>query len=315
MRTNLTIYLFAAALASLPINAEETTEPPISAAPPDAIQLIGSEQSIQGVYHARCLDRSSSNVCWLRITEQAENDLRIKLLQNYNNLATITVVYRDFEGFQRDSIENGRLLIEADGTFFFDIKSANAVSTVTITRQSKQTPKALKPDRTAKKQDNGLDISLFYVWDDNNSADSNALAISSARYGIGLWTQNRVGFAAFKGTDTIGVAKTNGAVVNTKARYETTGVGVGFRLWSNRSVTLENHIYYVDAQPLLASLTNVCETCTDRSFESQNYVQTSVNLKTNSKGLNIGWMLTWKWLEETPNADRLSSGFYLEALF
>jgi hypothetical protein len=44
-------------------------------------------------------------------------------------------------------------------------------------------------------------------------------------------------------------------------------------------------------------------------------LQTTVNLKTNSKGVNFGWMFTWKFLENEINVDSLSSGFYLEAQF
>lgn len=320
MRLPLSLFFaLTVGLMHSPLSAEEGIETLEPSPKPDATEIVGVEQSVKGTYHARCLRSASTDVCWLRITEQAKQNIRTKLLQNYNNVASITLVYSDFEGFQRNTQEDSRLLVEADGTFYFDVVESNQVSTVTVTRLSDQ-PLPPSQEENEDRADRGinnneLDVSLFYVWDNNNSATEDALALSSQRYGIGLWSQNRLGFVAFQGTDTLGIAKSNGDVVNAKASYDTTGIGVGFRLWANRSITLENHIYYVDAQPLTTSLNTVCDTCTDRVFDSQNYLQATVNLKTNSKGINVGWMLTWKWLEETPNLDRVSGGFYLEALF
>lgn len=287
----------------------------------DLSSLIGTEQFISGTYTGQCLDEARRATCWNRITDQAKRDLMAKLSENYINTVNVQAIYVDFEGRQRDQYEDRRYSSTADGRFYFDMVAANNVSSIQV--QRKDAKPAVKPPinrapEVAKvEKDTGpdFDVSLSYTWDGNDSATFNSTAISSGRLGFGVWADNRLGFVAFSGEDTVGIGTSNTRVKNSSASYSTTGVGMGVRLWKNRDFTLENHVYYVDAQPFEADIINLCSDCTDRTFRSEDYLQTTVNLKTNSKGINIGWMLTWKWLDNTANVDKLSGGWYVEVLF
>ncbi|MFQ3228928.1 hypothetical protein [Reinekea sp.] len=287
----------------------------------DLSSLIGTEQSISGAYTGQCLDEARRATCWNRITDQAKRDLMTKLSENYTNIVNVRAIYIDFEGRQRDQYQDGRYTSTADGEFYFDIVAANNVSSIQV--QRKDAKPAVKPppepaaDIAKPKKDSGpdFDVSLSYTWDGNDSATFNSTAISSGRLGVGIWADNRLGFVAFSGEDTLGIGTSNSRVKNSSASYSTTGVGMGVRLWKNRDFTLENHVYYVDAKPFEADIINLCSDCTDRTFRSEDYLQTTMNFKTNSKGVNIGWMLTWKWLDNTVNVDKLSGGWFVEVLF
>ena len=287
---------------------------------------IGSEQFIDGLYSSSCLDAENGDICWQRIVRQAENDLTAELSGQGMDQTPIALRYIDFEGRQRDQYQQKRLTMTADGRFFFeviafedkvtdtyiDIRRKNSSQPVVETR-SEQAPKTTTKAKPS--EPDLLDISLFYVWDGNDRALHNDLAISSDRWGIGIWANNRLGFAAFKGTDRVGIASDNQTVKNASGHYETTGIGMGFRLWKNRGITLENMLYYVDAQPYRTLVNPDCDSCDAQVFTADNYLQATVNLKTNSHGVNVGWMFTWKVLENQPNLDSLSSGLYLELQF
>lgn len=288
--------------------------------------LIGSEQSIEGVYTGNCLDHSTSDICWQRISAQAASDLRANLEQQYGDSRSIDLTYVDFEGRQRDQYENKRLTMTADGRFYFDVSAHSdnkTVATVTIHRKEERNVKAtpINPDQQheqpqqPKAKDDPIDITLFYSWDGNDQALNNDLAISSDRWGMGVWANNRIGFLAFQGTDTLGIADARENVINAKAKYQTTGIGLGFRLWDTRGINIENALYYVDAKPFTTQVKPNCATCTAVNFTAEDYLQATVNIKTNSRGVNVGWMFTWKVLEQVQNLDSLSSGFYIEAQF
>lgn len=293
----------------------------------DAASLIGSEVSIDGQYTGSCLNERNGDICWQRIISQAADDLWQRLAVEHGSLDAIDLRYSDFEGRQRDQYRDKRLEMTADGRFYFDVIDYDAApKTTQITIQRKDEPvkvtprpeptvKPAEPVETKPAKEDNLDITLFYVWDGNDMAQHDDLAISSDRWGLGVWANNRIGFVAFKGQDTVGIAADNEDVKNASGHYDTLGVGMGFRLWKNRGITLENMIYYVDTEPYQATVSPNCDSCTDRTFESQDYLQTTMNLKTNSKGINFGWMFTWKFLENETNIDALSSGFYIEALF
>ncbi len=290
--------------------------------------LIGSEQFIDGQYSGSCLDSSNGDICWQRIVRQAEADLYLKLERQGPMPYNVGLAYTDFEGRQRDQYQQKRLEMTADGRFYFKVieRTERTDDTyISITRSDRITEKYQDPKTTPSEQPmpikdkpkkekeyDKVDITLFYTWDGNDSALQNDLAISSDRWGVGLWANNRIGFAAFRGSDKIGIADENQRVVNASGSYETTGVGMGFRLWNTRAVTVENMIYYVDAQPYRTLVAPDCDTCTDQTFRADNYLQATVNLKTNSHGINVGWMMTWKLMDPQPNLDTLSSGFYLE---
>jgi hypothetical protein len=293
-----------------------------------ATDLINTELFIEGQYSGNCLDERNGDVCWQRLIREARSDLLSELERQYGDLDQIDLAYLDFEGRQRDEYANKRLEMTADGKFFFKAVPAGSLQSetrVSIHRSESKQAKPLPAEETTsapnetkpskpKKQDN-LDFTLFYVWDGNDTAAHENLAISSDRWGVGLWAKNRVGFSVFKGTDTLGIGSDRENVKNDSASYETLGVGMGYRLWNTRGITMENMLYLVDAKPYAGTVSPNCASCTDVSFASKDYLQATVNLKTNSKGVNVGWMLTWKILEDASNVDALSSGFYLEAQF
>ena len=287
--------------------------------------LIGKELSIKGIYSGSCLDERNGDLCWQRIVRQAREDLFRSLEPQHGNLNSIDLLYTDFEGRQRDEYKNKRLEMTADGRFFFEAVDRDSVqpsSNISIRRKDARVQerpsmpaKPETPTQNQQREKDKIDVTLFYVWDGNDTALSNDLAISSNRWGAGVWANNRIGFVAFQGTDQLGIGDRRENVKNDSGTYKTTGVGMGFRMWDTRGITLENLVYYVDAQPYSATVSPDCDTCTPLSFQSEDYLQATVNLKTNSHGLNVGWMFTWKVLEDQSNIDTLSSGFYVEAQF
>ena len=308
-----------------------------SASPIDSIEstgrLIGSEQFIDGVYRSTCQDSGNGDLCWQRIVQQAQSQLFDRLTGADIDLSFDALRYLDFEGRQRDERKRQQLEMTADGRFFFRVVDVSLTPIATTgmridrqaspaTRRVPQTPpvdqvppvtKASSP----KKADTGseLDVTVFYSWDGNDLAQSDHLAISSGRFGVGLWAQNRIGFAIFSGHDQVGIADDEDVVKSAGGGYDTLGIGMGFRLWPERALSLENMLYYVDAQPYRALIDPGCTGCTGRTYQSDDYVQATVNLKTNSDGINVGWMFTWKLLQPTSGFDTLSSGLYLELQF
>lgn len=295
-----------------------------------ASALIGQEMSVNGTFAERCPDDRNSDLCWSGIIEQAAEQLRAKLASRHDNVEALTFRYVEFEGWQRDRYQDRSLEVTADGTFYFDVLAAGDYdATISLERswdrpdhpaqptepETSDQPSDQNPPKAAQSDPDVLDMTLFYVWDGNDRAASDVLAISAERWGAGLWANNRLGFTVFKGTDQLGIGDDDENVKTTRQHYDTLGVGMGYRLWANRAITLENMLYYVDAEPFQGTVAPDCDRCTPRTFRSDNYAQTTVNLKTNSKGLNVGWMFTWKFLETESALDKLSSGFYLELQF
>lgn len=290
-----------------------------------ASDLVGTEQFIEGQYKGSCLDEGYGDLCWQRVVSQARSDLFNTLENDLVGVETIDLIYVDFEGRQRDDYREKRLEITADGRFFFDVvdvASKPPETSMEIRRDYEEAPNPVSPEPATvvekpKESDrkDAIDVTLFYTWDGNDSAEEDYLAVSSDRFGVGIWANNRIGFAAFSGEDTLGIAASNNDVKNASNKYDTFGVGLGVRLWNTRGITLENMLYYVDARPYQANIAPNCSSCTPRDFEADDYVQATVNLKTNSNGVNFGWMFTWKFLESELNYDQLSSGLYLEVQF
>ncbi|WP_320827581.1 hypothetical protein [Reinekea sp.] len=308
-----------------------------SASPIDSIEstgpLIGSEQFIDGVYRSTCPDVRNGDRCWQRIVQQAQSDLLDRLTGADIDLSFDALRYLDFEGRQRDTPNRQQLEMTADGRFFFRVVDVSltpiAATGMRIERQNRpvtqpasQTPPVIKKPSISKvhapaKVDAGpeMDITVFYSSDGNDLAQTDHLAISSGRCGVGLWAQKRIGFAIFSGHDQVGIADDEDLVKSADGGYDTFGIGMGFRLWPERALTVENMLYYVDAQPYRALIDPGCTGCTGRTYQSDDYVQATVNLKTNSDGINLGWMFTWKLLQPTTGFDSLSSGLYMELQF
>lgn len=288
-----------------------------------ANELLGEEVSITGVYTGSCMVRPSDDACWQRIVRQAREDLRSQLRAEYDDIDTIDFRYHDFEGRQRDQIKGRSLESTADGTFYFDVVEAGTLvsrGSINVQRKDERRTEALAENPATRSQpspaekEDTLDIAIYYAWDVNNTGPSDELVLSADRFGLNLWAENRIGFGVFTGRDRTGIANEENRVTHNGGRYDTYGVGLGLRAFDSRTVTVEGMLYYVDAAPFVTTVAPNCEGCTSRVFEADNYWQTSLNLKTNNKGLNFGWMLTWKLLE-LENFDSFSGGFYLEAQF
>ncbi|MEJ2043054.1 MAG: hypothetical protein P8X74_04785 [Reinekea sp.] len=287
-------------------------------------ELIDSEQAIEGEYQASC-DHLDVDECWEQIVKQAKRELRNQLNEEYTNVAAIELNYIDFEGRERERSGSSRSDVTATGTFYFRVAKYDPENAGNIHIYRKDRAPAVSANEPPADEnideenehdnndaDDDFDFTLFYTWDRNDRVDHNDLGISSDRWGLGVWTQNRIGFAAFFGQDTMGIGDRDDDVKNASGTYKTMGIGLGYRIFDSRAVTIENMLYYVDAQPYSALVNPDCDSCDAQPFTSENYVQATTNLKTNTTGLNIGWMFTWKWLEREANLNRWSSGFYLE---
>ncbi|TCS40325.1 hypothetical protein [Reinekea marinisedimentorum] len=285
---------------------------------------IGSEQAIDGNYISYCADERKGDVCWFDIVDQAKADLYDTLDQQYANSPAYRLVYRDFSGSQRDSYTNGQLKMTANGTFYFDVVSARSETPAKVKIQ----PYAPRPKTSARKivpyqpekvavkeQEKPLSFTLSFTFDGNEEASADDLAISSNRFGMGIWHQNRIGAGLFIGEDTVGIANSNDNVKN-DGSYDTFGLGIGYRMFDDNRFTIENMLYYVNTEDYSTTVDpDNCSTCTSTSFESEDYLQATINFKTNmSPGINVGWMFTWKFLDQE-GVDQLSSGLYLEAQF
>lgn len=290
---------------------------------PDSIRedplRLGSLESIEGRYQADCRASRRGEACREQIETEAGEALLNRLIQREGLSDDELALESDgFEGSQTFDYDQSDLTLTMDGTFYF--------IRVAPEQQGTDTTPAAKPAGTqgeltrAKPAEPGpmdnLDVTLFYVWDGNDSASEDDLALSARRWGVGLWVDNRIGVSAFWGDERAGIADSRGNVHNAGDRYDIRGVGIGYRVFDNRSVTLENMIHYVDAQPYsTANLDPDCAACTPRSYEAEDYFQASVNLKTNNEGLNLGWMLTWKLRDDVTQFDSLSGGWYVELQF
>ncbi|WP_394168666.1 hypothetical protein [Saccharospirillum alexandrii] len=290
---------------------------------PDSIRedplRLGGLESIEGRYQADCRASRRGEACREQIETEAGEALLNRLLQREGLSDDELALESDgFEGSQTFDYDQSDLTLTMDGTFYF--------IRVAPEQQATDSTPAPEPAGTqgeltrAKPAEPGpmdnLDVTLFYVWDGNDSASEDDLALSARRWGVGLWVDNRIGVSAFWGDERAGIADSRGNVHNAGDRYDIRGVGIGYRVFDNRSVTLENMIHYVDAQPYsTANLDPGCAACTPRSYEAEDYFQASVNLKTNNEGLNLGWMLTWKLRDDVTQFDSLSGGWYVELQF
>lgn len=291
---------------------------------PDSIRedplRLGGLESIEGRYQADCRASRRGEACREQIEAEAAAALLNRLLQREGLSEDELALESDgFEGSQTFDYDKSDLTLTMNGTFYFirvapEQQATDSTPAPEPAGTQGELTRAKKPAEPGP-MDN-LDITLFYVWDGNDSASKDELALSARRWGVGLWVDNRIGVSAFWGDERAGIADSRGNVYNAGDRYDIRGVGVGYRLFDNRSVTLENMLHYVDAQPYsTANLDPGCAACTPRSYEAEDYFQASVNLKTNNEGLNLGWMLTWKLRDDVTQFDSLSGGWYVELQF
>ena len=268
--------------------------------------LSGRVEIIEGSYSAECGSADQGAACKRRIETQAAKDLRARLQEQDPELLNgYRLEYDGFEGEQTFTYENSRTALTMDGSFYFRIVASDV---------GPASPGGTRGDlRIERKREESpydhLEFTLFYTWDGNNSAAPGDLALSTNRWGLGLWVDNRIGVSAFWGEERPGTANDNHYVRDDDGRYDVFGIGLGYRLFDSHDITLENTLYYVDAEPYQTTLDN------GRVYEAEDYVQAGINLKTNSDGPNVGWMLTWKLREDLNNYDSLSGGWYVEWQF
>lgn len=295
-----------------------TAEQPAPASLSEDPLRLGGLESIEGRYQADCRASRRGEACREQIEAEAADALLNRLLLREDLSKDDLALESDgFEGSQTFDYDKSDLTLTMDGTFYF-------IRVAPEPRASQSAP-ATEPARTegelsrAKPKEptpmDNLDVTLFYVWDGNDSASQDDLALSARRWGVGLWVDNRIGVSAFWGDERAGIADSSGNVYNAGDRYDIRGIGVGYRLFDNRSVTLENMLHYVDAQPYSTTLNPGCASCTPRSYEADDYFQATINLKSNNEGLNLGWMLTWKLRDDVTEFDSLSGGWYVELQF
>ena len=305
-----TLWLERQALAAEQPQPDSSLEDPLR---------LGGLESIEGRYQADCRASRRGEACREQIETEAGEALLNRLLQREGLSDDELAVESDgFEGSQTFDYDQSDLTLTMDGTFYFiRVAPGRQATDSTPAPESEGTKGELTRAKPAKSglMDN-LDVTLFYVWDGNDSASEDDLALSARRWGVGLWVDNRIGVSAFWGDERAGIADSRGDVHNAGDRYDIQGVGVGYRWFDNRSVPLENMLHYVDAQPYsTANLDPGCAACTSRPYEAEDYFQASVNLKTNNEGLNLGWMLTWKLRDDVTQFDSLSGGWYVELQF
>jgi hypothetical protein len=294
------------------------SEPTPEVDTPDLLRL-GALESIDGRYQAECRATNRGEACRAKIEAEAGQDLLARLFDRENLTdADLALEADGFEGSQSFNYDRSDLTLTMDGTFYFirTLPRADAIEAAQPKAVGTQgaLKRTSKPEPDPQPLDN-LDVTLFYVWDGNDRASSDHLALSARRWGIGLWVDNRIGVSAFLGDERAGIADNKGNVYNDGDRYSIRGVGVGYRWFDNRPITLESVLHFVDAQPYSALLAPDCSGCTPSTYEADNYVQATLNLKTNNEGLNLGWMLTWKVRENMTQYDNLSGGWYVEVQF
>lgn len=286
---------------------------------PERDGLIGRVETLRGQYQADCRSGNNGAACRREIEREVADDLTDELIREYDlDPGEIELVADGFEGSQSYRYQGQNLTLTMDGTFFYRVEAASPSSALT----RKLEPRGTEGDvsiKTEKKKEpdftDNLDFTLFYNWDGNDSAEEDDLALSTNRWGVGLWVNNQFGFSAFWGREKVGIADSRNNVHSESDRYDVQGIGIGYRVFDNRAVTLENMIHYVDAEPYAGVVDPGCTGCTPRNYEADDYYQASINLKTNTEGLNIGWQLTWKLRDDLTQYDSLSGGWYVELQF
>ena len=284
----------------------------------DTPALLGNVETIEGRYKAGCIGTDNGAACRRQIEREAAEELKDDLVRHHDlNPGDFQLEADGFEGSQSFRYEGRNLTLTMDGTFYFKVKEPTITSTRPPEPTGTEGEISVKSEKKRDHDDftDNLDFTLFYNWDGNDSAKSDELALSTNRWGVGLWVNNRFGFSAFWGDEKVGIADSRGDVHSDPERYSVQGIGIGYRVFDNRAVTLENMLHYVDAEPYSAFVDPGCSNCTGRNYEAEDYYQASINLKTNTEGLNIGWMLTWKLRDDLTSYDSLSGGWYLELQF
>ncbi|WP_108123993.1 hypothetical protein [Saccharospirillum mangrovi] len=270
--------------------------------------LDGRIETIDGVYHAECSNADQGAACKRRIETQAASDLRAQLQRDNPQLLNgYRLEFDGFEGEQSFTYQNSRVSLSMDGRFYYKLNKTGFGPTT----PPPSTQGDLRIER--KHKDSGfdnLDFTLFYTWDGNDAADPGDLALSTNRWGLGLWVNNRIGVSSFWGEERPGFANSNHHVRRDNSYYDVFGVGIGYRLFDSRDLNIENSLYYVDAEPFSTTLDN------GRDYEAEDYVQANINIKTNAdSGPNVGWMFTWKLRSDLSDYNSLSGGWYVEWQF
>jgi len=286
---------------------------------PEDSSLYGGIETIRGKYQADCISDDNGAACRRQIEREAAADLKDDLIRELDvRPGDIELIADGFEGSQSYRYKGRDLTLTMDGTFYYVIEEPSPTSRMTRTAKPSGTEGEITVKSEREKEDDftdNLDFTVFYNWDGNDSAGDDELALSTNRWGVGLWVNNRFGFSAFWGRENAGIADSNGDVHSASDRYDVQGIGIGYRVFENRAVTLENMVHFVDAEPYSAQLTPSCAGCTPREYSADDYYQASINLKTNTEGLNIGWQLTWKLRDDLSKYDSLSGGWYIELQF
>ncbi|MHA7880584.1 MAG: hypothetical protein ACX931_12380 [Saccharospirillum sp.] len=274
--------------------------------------LLGSEQRIRGLYQATC---RTERLCQEQIERDAADDLQQRLTEEYGIRRGDYFLEADgFEGTQRVRQGNGDVQLSMDGTFYFRVREAGRVRAepATPARTEAEIRIERRPERRERSLIDGFDLTLAHTWDINNGAQPDQLALSAERWELGIWANNRVGASVLWGNERAGIANDSERVFNDGERYAIRGAGFGFRLFDTRSLTVENMLHYVDTRTYRTMLEPGCTGCTPREYEAEDYLQATVKVKTNTKGLNVGWVLTWKLRPDLSNYDSLSGGWYVE---
>lgn len=298
--------------AAIPLTANAPESEPESDSP------YGRIETIRGQYQADCIGDDNGAACRRQIEREAARDLKDDLIHEYDlESGDLELVADGFEGSQSYRYKGKDLTLTMDGIFYYRLEEPAPASRMARTPKPTATEGEVSVKSETEKKDDftdNLDFTVFYNWDGNDSAEPDELALSTNRWGVGLWVNNRFGFSAFWGQERAGIADPQGDVHSASDRYDVQGIGIGYRVFESRAVTLENMIHFVDAEPYAATL-NPCSECTARPYEADDYYQASINLKTNTEGLNIGWQLTWKLRDDLTQYDSLSGGWYLELQF
>ncbi|GGX43317.1 hypothetical protein [Saccharospirillum salsuginis] len=285
----------------------------------DDSSLYGGIETIRGKYQADCISEDNGAACRRQIEREAAADLKDDLIHELDlNAGDIELVADGFEGSQSYRYKGRDLTLTMDGTFYYRIEEPGPAARMARAPKPSGTEGEISVKSEQDKKDHftdNLDFTVFYNWDGNDSAAGDELALSTNRWGVGLWVNNRFGFSAFWGQERAGIADSNGDVHLASDRYDVQGIGIGYRVFENRAVTLENMVHFVDAEPYSTQLNPGCSGCTPREYDADDYYQASINLKTNTEGLNIGWQLTWKLRDDLSQYDSLSGGWYLELQF
>lgn len=280
----------------------------VSSAADEPIEQSVRIEFIDGEYNAECSSADQAAACKRRIQTEAAGDLRNQMRsEDANSLNGYRLEFDGFEGDQTFTRKNDRTELTMSGRFYFK----RVKTDIGPIRPPASTRGDLQIERKEKdSDDDNLDVTIFYTWDGNNSAAPDDLALSANRWGLGLWVNNRIGVSSFWGEERAGTANDNHYVRNSGGSYDVFGIGLGYRVFDSRDMTIENTLYFVDAEPFSTTLDS------GRSYQADDYVQAGINIKTNTAtGPNVGWMFTWKLRPDLSDYDSLSGGWYLEWQF